>query len=42
MHYNGLGEHNLKGEIEYNGDSQDLDDAKLKVSLLTLTFGIKL
>lgn len=42
LHYNGLGEHKLKGEMEYDGDTEDLDDVKLKVSLLTLTLGIKL
>jgi opacity protein-like surface antigen len=41
IHYNGLGEHDLKGEMKYDGDTEDLDDSKLKVSLLTFTFGIK-
>lgn len=42
LHYNGLGEHNLKGEYKYDGESEDMEDRELKVSLLTLTFGIKL
>lgn len=41
LDYNGLGEHNIKGEYKYDGDSEDLDSQKLKVSLLTLTFGIQ-
>ena len=41
LHYNGLGKHNVKGEITYDGDTTDLDDMELKVDLLSLTFGIK-
>jgi hypothetical protein len=42
LDYLGLGGHSIKGEMQYNGDTQDLDNLKQKVSLLTLTFGIKL
>ena len=41
LHYNGLGKHNVKGEVKYDGDTADLDDLELKVDVLTLTFGIK-
>ena len=41
LHYNGLGEHNVKGEMKYDGDTEDLDDTKLKVDILTLTFGVR-
>ncbi len=43
LDYYGLGKHRLKGEVKYENDpSEELEDLKLKVSLLTLTFGIKL
>jgi hypothetical protein len=41
LNYYGLGEHKLKGEVEANGQTQDMDDIKLKVNILTLTAGIK-
>lgn len=41
LHYNGLGKHNVKGEMKYDGDTEDLNDFELKVDVLTLTFGIK-
>lgn len=41
VHYNGLGKHNVKGKISYAGDSEDIDDLKLKVDILTLSLGIK-
>lgn len=40
LHYNGLGKHDMEGEIEYDGETEDLDDFELKVDILTLTFGI--
>jgi hypothetical protein len=42
MHYNGFGEHEIEGEMEYNGNSSDLADSEIRVYLVTLTFGIKL
>lgn len=41
LHYNGLGEHNVKGEMKYDGDTEELEDIEQKVDVLTLTFGIK-
>jgi hypothetical protein len=41
MHYWGLGEHNVKSEMHGFGQTEEIDDSKMKVSLLTLTFGIK-
>ncbi len=42
VNYYGLGEHNLKGEAKYSGYTDTLDDQKLKVSLMTVTIGIKI
>ena len=42
LHYYGLGDHNVGGQMKYNGDSQDMDKNKLKVRMLNLTLGIKL
>jgi len=42
LHYFGLGDHNVGGQAKLNGDSEDLESSKLKVSLLNLTLGIKL
>lgn len=42
LHYYGLGDHNVSGQMKFNGNTQDIDASKLKVSLLNLTFGIKL
>lgn len=42
LHYYGLGDHNVGGQVKYNGDSQDLDKNKIKVRMLNLTLGIKL
>ena len=40
--YWGLGEHELKGEIDYgDGDIVKLDRSKLDDSLVTLTIGFK-
>lgn len=41
LNYYGLGKHDVKGEMKYNGDSEDIEDLELKVDVLTLTFGIK-
>jgi len=41
LHYNGLGNHNVKGEMKYDGVTEDLEGSDLKVDILTLTFGIK-
>jgi hypothetical protein len=40
LHYNGLGKHNVKGEIDFEGDTEDAD-SELKVDVLSLTVGIK-
>ncbi|MBM3418686.1 MAG: hypothetical protein FJY17_07185 [Bacteroidetes bacterium] len=43
LHYNGLGEHDVEGKIKYSdGDTENFKGEDLKVSLLTLTLGIKL
>jgi opacity protein-like surface antigen len=39
--YWGLGEHEIKGEVEYDGDTEKLDRYKLDDSLFTLTVGFK-
>lgn len=42
LFYYGLGSHNPDGEINYNGTIQEMDGSSLDISMLTLTFGIKL
>lgn len=39
--YWGLGEHEIKGEVEYDGDTEKLDRYKLDDSIFTLTIGFK-
>jgi opacity protein-like surface antigen len=41
LHHNGLGDHSVKSQLKYDGIQEDIDDLELKVSLLSLTFGIK-
>lgn len=42
LYYDGLGEHRIKGEVEFeDGRTEDLEDIKQKLSLLRLTIGIK-
>jgi len=42
LHYYGLGDHNVGGQMKYNGDSEDLEKNKIVVRMLNLTLGIKL
>ena len=42
LHYYGLGDHNVGGQMKYNGDSQDINKNKIVVRMLNLTLGIKL
>jgi len=41
FNYCGLGKHNLSTKMEYGGESNDLGESKLKVSLVTISFGYK-
>jgi hypothetical protein len=40
LNYLGLGDHKIKGELKYNGDSENMDSYNMKTANLTLTFGI--
>ena len=41
IHYCGLGKHDLSTSIIYDGGSEDLGDSDLKVSLITISLGLK-
>ena len=41
INYLGLGDHDIEGKIEFDGESDDIDDFKQNVSILTLTIGFK-
>lgn len=42
LYYNGLGNHSLKGEHKYNGNTEDFDADDLKIQSVSLTFGFRL
>lgn len=42
IHYNGLGNHSIKGETEYNDTKEDFDDYELDLESFSVSLGIKL
>jgi hypothetical protein len=41
LHYCGLGKHDMKTRIEYDGGNNEIGDSEIKVSLLTVSLGLR-